>query len=79
MSDGWRDWSLPGNFTMKFLYIVYTIRDTGTILNQLHVQVITVSVRNKMIVQQNCIVYLIILKLHIMEVAHHQLNKYWTD
>lgn len=60
-----------GTFKMKFLYIVYIIRDTDTILNQL--QVIPVSVRYKMIVQQNCIVYLfIILKLHIME-EHHQL------
>lgn len=60
-----------GTFKMKFLYIVYIIRDTDTILNQL--QVIPVSVGYKMIVQQNCIVYLfIILKLHIME-EHHQL------
>lgn len=60
-----------GTFKMKFMYIVYIIRDTDTILNQL--QVIPVSVRNKMIVQQNCIIYLfIIIKLHIME-EHHQL------
>lgn len=76
-TDGWRDWSLNGTFKMKFLYIVCIIRDTDTILNQL--QVIPVSVGYKMIVQQNCIVYLfIILKLYIME-EHHQLNKYWTD
>lgn len=56
---------------MEFLYIVYIIRDTDTILNQL--QVIPVSVRNKMTVQQNCIVYLfIIIKLHIMK-EYHQL------